>query len=578
MKPGILLTLTLALAIFPAFPHGECPELHKDLNPICQGKQNAIKFGDKTYKIGKIHGLPANETRGTGDVITSVEGTSKLYNKHSAGTFVLGDRMAQYMDDFPATIVWGNDDSVFIQDILSTVPTGNYVKGTISGNRINVAANQTLDYYEDEGYGINIGVLRTEINKDQVDFYYDPSIMEFSYIIDNDGGLSLDLPGRQFDGDLPPEYVIGIYYTDDNSFLGFCDYTQQYKLTELTQITMPVDANVEAYVLIDEFNYASLVDVAYVGDKLYIRGLTAMLPEGTIMANVEGNKAYVDQNEYMGIYFDQFFIMTKVLLDNPDYNEDDESSLPFIMAPSDMKFTLDIDKEAKTISATQDGVYLSFQPDEDTFENSITVLGKFDLKYQSTTSGVPANPTNLSYTTEFASRQGFNDFFFTLSNFSTEGNLLNTETLYYRIFIDDEPLIFGEEIGMNLLNEEVTMYYGVPGQQLYMVYPFNNNEDIFKFSENEFDIGIYVDGVTTIGIQAMYMNEGKQTFSDIVTLDVETGEVTEEAGVDNISISPIEKIEYYNISGTRVSHPDKGIYIIKEIRRDGKITTRKVAF
>ena len=578
MKPGILLTLTMAFAIFPAFPDGGCPELHKAHNPLYQGKQNTIKFGDKTYKIGDIHGLPAPASQETTEVITTVEGTSKLYNKHSVGTFVLNGIMAQYMDEFPATVVWGEDDTIFIQDILSTVATGNYVKGTVSGNRINVPTNQTLDFYEEEGYGINIGVLFTDINEDQVDFYYDPTITEFSYIINEDGSLSLDLPGRQFDGNLPPEYVIGIYYTDDNSFLGFCDYNQEYVVTDLTQIKMPEDADVEAYVLIDEFNYASLVDVAYVGDKLYIRGLSAMLPEGTIMARVEGNKAYVDQNEYLGIYFDQYFIMTKVLYDNPDYNEEDESSLPFLMAPSNVKFTLDIDKEAKTISAKEDGVYLSFQPDEDDYFNSVTVLGKFDLKYQSTTSGVPANPTKLKYTTEFASQQGFNDFFFTLSNFSTEGNLLNTETLYYRIFIDDEPLIFGEEIGLNLLDEEVTMYYGVPDQQIYMVYPFNNNNDIFKFSDNEFDIGIYVEGVTTIGVQAMYMNEGEKTFSDIVTLDVETGEIIEDSGVEEISMSPVVKTEYFNISGRRVSYPEKGIYIVREIRKNGKVTTRKVIF
>ena len=169
MKPGILLTLLLAFAIFPAFPERGCPDLHKAHNPLYQGEQNTIKFGNKTFKIGNILGSAPIETGVTTDVITTAEGTSKLYDKHSVGTFVFNGRMVQYMDDFPATVVWGEDDAVYIQDILTTVATGNYVKGTVTGNRINVAANQTLDYYEEEGYGINIGVLRTEINGDQVD-------------------------------------------------------------------------------------------------------------------------------------------------------------------------------------------------------------------------------------------------------------------------------------------------------------------------------------------------------------------------------------------------------------------------
>ena len=484
------------------------------------------------------------------------------------------------MENFPATIVYGEDNTVYIQDILSTVATGNYVKGIREGNKIICASNQTIDYYPEYGYGINIGVLETEIKEDVVDFYYDPDVTEFSFILGDDGSLTLDLPGEPFDGENPPQYVIGIYYSDELEFIGYCDYYQKYEPTALQQVTMPKDAEVNSYVFVDEYNFAKLVDVAYYGNKLYIQGLTDMLPEATIVATIDGDKAYVTQNEYLGIYFDQFFIVTKVLYDNPDYDENDYNSDPYILAPGDAVFTLNIDPEGGIITADEDGVYLSLQPDEESYFHAINIFGKFSLKLQAAPTGTPANPVMLEYHTEWAPYQGFNDFMFTLSNFSTEGNLLDTETLYYKIYIDGEPLIFEEEIGLDLNGNETVKYQYVPDQQIFMVYEFNNNNDIFKFTHNSFDIGIYYEGITTIGVQSMYMYNNTFTYSEIVTLNVETGEVTTsgtETKVEEFSNAPIERTEYFTLTGIKVQNPGKGIYLIKDYRKDGKVIIRKMA-
>lgn len=578
MKSKLIYTFILVLGTFPALAGREWSKAN---NPIYNGDVKTVTFNDKSYKIGNVYGLNTETRSGEDEVITTAEGTVKYYNKSTVGTFVLNNEVMQYKEDFPGVVVWGDDNTVYIQDVLSTVASGSYVKGTVSDNKIIVPADQMLDFYVEEGYGIKVGVLRTEIRVDKgeeyVDFYCEPSITEFEYLIGDNGSLTLNLPGRQFDGENPPEYVIGIYYSDEPTFLGFCDYTQKYEETDMVQITMPEGADVQPYVYIDEFNYASLVKVAYVGDKLYIQGLTHMLPEATIVANIEGDMAYVAQNEYLGIYFDQFFIVTKVLIDNPDYNEDDLHSQPYIIAPSDVRFPLTINKEAGIISAEEDGMFLCFQPDEENFDNAITLLGKFTLKYQESAAGTPANPTKLEYATKWAYSQGFNDFMFTLSNFSTEGNLLETETLYYRVFLDGEPLIFGEEVGLDLLKREVVKYAGVPDQQRFMLYGFNNGNDIYKFSDNEFDVGIYKDGLSTVGVQAMYMYDKKITYSDIVTLNIATGDITTEpAGVEEIASTPVVKREFYNISGVRINDPEKGIYIIKEIHQDGKVNFRKV--
>ncbi|MCH5241536.1 MAG: hypothetical protein J1F67_03810 [Muribaculaceae bacterium] len=583
MKSRLILASIMALVTIPAFSTRGCPDLLKANNPLYNGEISTVTLNGKTYKIGEIHNVPVS-TRVEDeipDVITNAEGETKYYNKISSGTFVFNDEMYQYVETFPGVAVWGEDNTVYLQDILSTVATGNYVKGVVDGDKITCKANQILEFYPEEGYGITLVVLTTDIKDDVVDFYYDPSITEFEYLLDDNGNMTLSLPGGQFDGETPPEYVIGICYSDEpDKFLGFSDYIQEWNFSDTSIVELPENATVEEYVFIDEWDYAKLVEVAYVDDSLYIRGFLNVPKAITIKATVEGDKAYVAQNQCLGIYYDQYYLYTKVMYDNPDFDEDkewNEDNLPYLWAPPSAVFPLDIDRENKIISANEDHVYLSFQPDEESYDNIAMILGKFTLKYQGTANGTPSNPTGLRYETRWMEYQGFNDFFFNLTNYSTEGNLLDDETLFYRIFIDGEELIFEEEVGWDLLDREVIMYQYVPGQQRYMNSLFDNNKDITRVLGNEYDIGIYVDGVSAIGVQSVYFHDNTLTFSDIVTLDVETGEITTESVVETITLSPVKKVEYFDLSGKKVSQPGKGIFIVKELREDGKITTRKIA-
>ena len=575
-----LLTIALFMAAIPAFSTGVAPGIKQGDNSLREGKVETVTLGGKTYKLGNVR-IPGtrDDLAPVTEVIFEAQGTEKLYNKEAAGTFVLNGGLDQYWDDFPVSVVWGDDNTVYFKDIISTSAFDTYVKGTVNGNTITIPTNQTVIASDEEDAGLNLGIIKTQIRGEYVDFYYDPTFTEFTITVQEDGGMTLNLPGEPFDGMNPPQYVLGYYYTDDLSFYGFSDYFQTYTPMNQQPVTMPEGKEPQTYVFIDEFNYAEMVDVVFDGNDLYIRGLTAMLPEGVVKATIKGTTATIPQNEFLGVYMDAFFIYTKVLYDNPFYNETDPNSSPFVMAPADATFNLTIDNENKTIVADTQGVYLSFQPDEDTWENSITVLSQFILRYQASAAGTPAPASDLSYSIQWAPIQGWNDFFFTLSNYSTEGMIIDVENLYYGVYINGEPLIFGEQLMKNLNGEEVTVYPSVPSEQRWIPYHFNNNEDLFKLAINQFDVGIYRSDVITIGVQTLYYFEGTTTYSDIVTLNIQTGEVsTSPAGVKAITNdSPVKKTEYYSIDGLRIYNPGSGIYILRETHDDGTVTTRKVA-
>lgn len=509
-------------------------------------------------------------------VITEAKGTVVNYNKKAAGTAVFGNSLVLVEDDFPAEIVWSSDNKVYFKNLISTFPNDYYVEGTVSGKTITVAMDQELEYSEAYFESICLGIFKTvprvENGLEYVDFQYEPDIKSVTFTIGDDESITMQLPGKPFDGETPPEYVLGCYYSEDKSFVGFSDFAQHYTKLDIELVTIPEGADIKQYVYVDAYNYASIVDVAFVGDDLYIRGLSSMLPEGTIRARVSGNKAVVAQDEYLGVYYDQYYIFTKVLYDNPGYDEMDPDSEPFLFAPSDVGFELNIDPVSKTIYADKEGTYLSFHCDADDFLNSLGYFDVFELKYQESFAGTPANPVNLEYHTEWASMQGFNDFFFTLSNFSTSGNLLDVNKLYYKVFVNGEPVVFKEHEMENLIGETVTVYEGVPTDVNLLPYEFNNNDDIFKWSPNAFDIGIYVDDVETIGVQTVYYFEGQFTYSDLVTLEVETGDIIITDGVGAIEADGDDTpAVYYTIDGRRVARPDHGIYIKVQNGRSSKV-------
>lgn len=550
MRRDLFLTAALGLAIFPGFAAPDPPAW------------------------------------GTGgeSVIRDPKGETRLYTKESAGTALLNGSLVQYEEDkFPGTIVWGENNEVYVKDIIATMATDTYVKGIVEGDMITFEAGQLVEYVEPEdydgvnGYGVGVGVARTEVNGNNVDFTYDPSVAEFRMKIAEDGSLSLVLPGEPFDGKTPPEYVLCYFYTDDFQFIGFSDYYQTYYPETYRVIEMPEGVETEQYVFVDEFDYANLVDVAYTDEYLYIRGLNLMMPESVVRAKIDGNKAVISQDEYMGIYMDLMFIFTKVYVANPDYNESKPGSIPYIAAPADMGYTLTLDREGGKITADTEGVYLSFQPGDD-YAETLTFLSQFVLTYQSSPTGTPANPSRLKYLDNWVAYQGFADFQFNISNYSKEGTLLDVEHLYYQVLANGEPVIFGQRLAENLLGYEDEIYQYVPKNQRWLPYEFTNGIDIDKFG-NSFDIGIYVPDVKTIGVQTLYIYDGVETYSDIVTLDVETGEIIETpASVDLIPESEIVKTEYYTLGGVKVANPDKGIYIKRVVYSNGKTSSVKVVY
>lgn len=479
------------------------------------------------------------------DIIYNPEGESVLYYKDATGMDYYGYYESEGL---AAEVVFGDNNDVYFNDILAGWGMPSYVKGVLQDGKITMSLPQTVDDYG--WYAINLCVLK---QVDDEEYEYDPSIssVEFSYDAAN-RSMELNLPGD------PGQYLLGYIYTDDESWTNYGDFTQKYTVFDQEITSLPEGLETEVYMLNDGY-FGHPVKVALTDSKLYMEGFSTSLPNGVIYADVKGDVASIPQDQIIGALYG-YFIYTKVLVMNKGNQ--------FQLAPANAVYSLKIDAANKTIT--------SADPDDILCLNGsltdilyLDVFQDFSLKVQDSFAGTPENPYGLLLDDSYLD-YGINIFVFTIPNFSTDGLVLHNEDLYYRVYVDDDLFEF----------EYDPYYYEYPdveGVMSDVPFNFDNGMDIYWSTEAERVVYLYFEGMTTLGVQSVYKYDGKETSSDIVTLNVFTGDVTEQpAGVDSLVSAPVVGETYYDLSGRKVSDPANGIFVKRSILSDGKVVTRKV--
>lgn len=515
------------------------------------------------------------------EVITEAPGEKKIYSKSCGGTtynWIYGVQI--YEKDYPAEIVWDGNDVYFANIIFNPPYYGvTYVKGTRTDNKVNVAVPQTLIWHEDEQYGYNLVVMKLNPNAstDGNTYIIDEDITSFEYELSEDGILDMSLP-EGFNGVDLPKHVLGIVYTDydenfDKQWIGYCDIYQTFTPFEEVQTEMPEDADTSTYSLVmGEYGYP--IEVAFVDDKVYFKGMSQEMQDavavGEIIAdNEESMIVNIPQDEYVGIFMDETFVFTKLVYFNPD----DEEGVYLHLAPEDQGFQLVFHKDTRNFTPLDDSYYLCFNSRKDRV-SYVSLLDHFILFPQDDYTGIPRNPKDLSFNDSETDIFGFSSFRFTIPCLSTDGNLLDTDKLYYSIFVEGRKMEFLEEIVETLNGYVANIYWDVTEPTDMLPVWFENMWDIMKYSKIEFEIGLYYEGITTLGVQSIYTYGDKTVESERITLNVLTGEIS---SVDQLpSDAIVVKTEYFDLNGRRITNPAKGLYIKKTVLSDETVRVEKI--
>ena len=87
----------------------------------------------------------------------------------------------------------------------------------------------------------------------------------------------------------------------------------------------------------------------------------------------------------------------------------------------------------------------------------------------------------------------------------------------------------------------------------------------------ERETDFFIDGISTLGVQSIYKYNGKETRSEIITLDLD-----DPTSVADINAGKkVADVKYYDIAGREMANPAAGIAIKRVVYEDGSVASFK---
>lgn len=513
----------------------------------------AIPAPKPRYSAGRISFDSLN------DVITSVEGSRQDMTLFGSGFDVYDEYVMEYENEQSAThVVYGDNDEVYIYNILPVPPTDSYVKGVRKGDRIIVDLPQTVMWNDAYAEGVNINICsRYEIEEDG-EVYYDYAPVEgesLVFSVADDGSMKAD-------GLDASNRMLGFTYCTDDYWTGYGVWELSLEPFNDVLVTVPSDIEVSEdfwNLTCSYLGYGWPVSFAQGGEEVYFRGLSKIMPDAWVKATVEYDDTeahvYIDQNQYVGIYEDAYVYTKCARIRTDEYGDE-----YYELMPDDYRFELVWDYEEETMVAKDPAVSLLFNRSKSEVYYADEIF-EFVLSVNDGYEGTPADPYDLTYY-DYMEQFNFAVLEFYAPALSVEGRLLDTSGLGYVVYLDNEEWTFDAD------------EYDLEESMVEIPWSFDNDETILKFYGScRHAVYLWVEGVSTLGVQSVYRYNGEETRSDIVTLNVGDPSSVDAPG----TAGKVVDVKYYDLSGRQVAEPAAGIFVKRVTFEDGTVAVFKNA-
>lgn len=244
------------------------------------------------------------------------------------------------------------------------------------------------------------------------------------------------------------------------------------------------------------------VSVTFIGNDIYLQPDKDR--EVWIMGTLEGDKVSFPSGQYLGKDLEynchEYFIVT-------DTNDEltDEAVFTY-------------DAVTKTLTSKDIAIYINSGKD------NLYYLDRFESPTIFAFNEVPATPQKPRveyvepYTAYPTYGMGYGYIGFYAPYFDAEGNYLNPEKMYYKLYVDDKVFTFDPSTYFDF--EEPTD-----------IVPFLFNGSDFYTSEYSHEITTYMDPVKNVGIQLIYTGGGETHESEIDWYEVDSYIADGEEGV-----------------------------------------------
>ena len=527
--------------------------------------QNMKKFYSLSFLIlvgiTGIQNLNAQENGG-GIIYNAPEGTPHLYSRNSIGfyydwgTRVFGQR------EGGISIIDGEDGFTYIHNPVAGWATGSYIKGEREGDQIKVKLPQLIyrDTDPETGKIISCNAAIVENDSDNASsFNYRLSDeTELIFKISEDGTLSFDFGVEGINGGYPSK-LLGMITTEGVFYAG--DASQTLTPVDYAPVTPPEGLETSNWELFD-FGTGDnhTVTMGFDGNDVYLYNFDNIYARRSwIKGSVDGDIISFPSGQFLGEHNGYFYwYLAADFFETPDtYYFEPKASIDFEYDREKMMMTTQ-EHASMVANPRKEKIGLDY-PEFMWYEKPvIKMITEIPSSY------IPQNPRLIGFV-DYFQYLGYNYCEFGIYPISIDYDLLDTNNLFFHLYLNG----VAEEVFPYAGNFDFPFNYFAENPGTMVVQSFGGNVGLFLMME----------GLDTIGIELVYKGpEGEIFNSDIVTYNIETGEVTTEetGGVDELYTGDIVFTEYYDISGHKLQHPQSGLVIRRQHYSSGAIKTGKI--
>ena len=544
MKKTLLLLLTLAFAMAAS---GQ----HLTMNPRQSGQQVKGKYEFRTTHKSPSHDMKSSMAQmrkapARVDVISEQpEGEMKTYVRSGGAMYNFwGYLYSTYQDGGAMQMVYADDGkTVYLQDPLSQAAAGTWVRAELSddGKTLTMPLYQHIIYYDDVEYGMITAWVDVTVGDDgYIVATPNLDIQEVTFTIGDDGTISLN--GSSGDVEAFECSGIGLIYDDDFTWAGYADWESVYTPFNETPVTLPEDAVLEDFSMkyIDSYDSPAgkMVKVAMMDNDVYIQGFSSLVPEGIMKGTLNGDKVVFPSNQYIGIGNSLFLSMAGIdadyyMLDNLEF---------------------DYDAATRTMTASDILAVVAGESIQEIFATPV-IAPYFEH------AATPANPEVIDFV-DNGEVGGYNYGSFNVPTLDTEGNFINPNDLYYRIYFDDDELFtFGPD-EYPYVTEFMTDV------------PYNYTEG-YDFGVGGATVYFYETGFQRVGIQSVFRGGGEEHVSDIVYMELTEGN-TPVGNADHYAGYSHDKASSTGVSVGRAQGYDVAMYVYDPSLKGLKVTGLRI--
>ena len=434
-----------------------------------------------------------------GIITEQPEGELRHYNRSGGATYAPIYFIAEQQDGISAEVVFSPDGTkAYFKNIISHAATGSWVEGTVSGNTITIPLGQTVYWFDDGNYGMQLA--RVKVSGTITD-YTCSTQGNITFTIDgNDlilNGTSGDPDNNNFDG-------IGLSYTTPyaGEWSYYLDYGTVLTFKDVNAVTPPKDLHPMTYSMEYE-NSGHLVGVGFDGDDVYVQGVSqSNIPRAWMKGKLDGDKItfplqYAGSLSTYLLYFcgaDEEYVLT------------DGNYYDWIYTWTDGSTTFTYDADTQSFQTNQALLVNNSDEGVDRGEKFHAPLFRPFVEQPAT----PADPSISGFIDMYFEMTGFNIVMLNVPLRDTEGRFLDPSKVSYQLFIDDD--------------EPYTLY---PDEYKYLTEPIDEVPYLFTspemseaynrsyIYEKAYALYIFQTGFDRFGVQTIYRGGGEEHRSNI---------------------------------------------------------------